>query len=313
MNRLTDALLATAFLFFAGGAYASVYRLTSVEPSYLADRAQSQAASTAPAQTGQSSTVATAASVTVQSRTTTTQSPARQVTTPTQPSATQTTPTQNQTTTTTQTQPTQTQPGATSLAPMLFLSDGNGHTMTLGDNASGVISFSGTLGQFNLSITTSAPSGQAMLPTLTLSSLSYFGYRQGTLTISLSEASLTTPGGTITSKINGQTTMGSLSYSTFLDTSNKLFGKGTVLNTQGTFSGGSFAGTASAALSSHSPFSLTETIILQQSSRGRTTFGAVVVDPPAPVALVPDTGSTLAFLGLTLLGLEAIRRGLRSA
>jgi hypothetical protein len=184
--------------------------------------------------------------------------------------------------------------------------------MTLG-NASGVISFSGMLGLFNLSITTSPASGQAILPSVTVNSLSYYGPRPGTLTISLSETSLSSPGGTITSKINGQTSLGSLSYSTFLDAGNNLFGKGTLLNTQGVFSGGSFAGTASAALSSHSPFSLTETIIVQQSMRGRTSFGTVVVDPPAPVALVPDTGSTLAFLGLTLLGLEAIRRSLRSA
>jgi hypothetical protein len=129
----------------------------------------------------------------------------------------------------------------------------------------------------------------------------------------LSEKSLSSPGGTITSQINGQTSKGSLSYSTFMDTGNNLFGKGTLLDRQGTFAGGTFAGTASAILLAQSHFSLTEMFVIQQSRNGNTTFGTTVIDPPAGVALVPETGSTLAFLGLALLSIEAIRRRLRAA
>lgn len=196
--------------------------------------------------------------------------------------------------------------------PTLILSDGAGHTTRL-SNASGVISFTGTLGSFSLSIKTSAATGEALLPSLTLNSLSYSGAAPGTLTISLSNTSLNAPLGNVTSEIKGQTNNGSLSYSTYADLGNSLFGKGTLLGSEGAYTGGSFAGAASAALSSRSPFSLTETIVLQESYRGTTTFGATVIDPPAALPVpVPETGSTLALLGLALAAIEAVRRGLRA-
>lgn len=194
--------------------------------------------------------------------------------------------------------------------PTLVVSDGI-HTMRL-SNASGVMSFNGALGNFGFTIRTSAATGLSLLPSLTLNSLSYSGRAPGQLTISLSETSLNPIDGAVTSKINGQISGGSLSYATFVDMGNNLFGKGALLNNQGAFSNGSFAGTASAALSPHSPFSLTETIIIQGTFGGTTSFGATVIDPPTRVVPVPETGSTLALLSLALVGIEAVRRRLRA-
>src|SRR3984893_3243944 len=194
--------------------------------------------------------------------------------------------------------------------PTLVVSDGI-HTMRL-SNASGVMSFSGALGKFGLTITTSAATGLSLLPSLTLNSLSYSGSTPGQLTISLSKTSLSPLDGAVTSKINGQISGGSLSYATFVDMGNNLFGKGALLNNQGAYANSSFAGRASAALSAHSPFSLTETIIIQEAFGGTTTFGTMVIDPPRRVGPVPETGSTLALLSLALLGIEAVRRRLRA-
>jgi hypothetical protein len=208
-----------------------------------------------------------------------------------------------------------------SAVPTLTLSEsdgnnqngGNNQQLTLPSNAAGLVSFSGTLGSFSLSIATSPVTGQAMLPLLSLS-LSYSGLNPGTLTISLSDTSFSPTGGTLVSQISGLTSGGSVSYSTFADTGNSLFGKGTLLGTLGAFTGGNFAGTASATLSSQAPFSLTEMFVIQQGKGGTTSFGAVVNDPPAAgVVLVPESGSTIALLGLALLTCELLRRKLTAA
>jgi hypothetical protein len=163
-----------------------------------------------------------------------------------------------------------------------------------------------------LSITTSAATAQSLLPSLTLHSLSYSGTNPGKLTISLSNSSLHAADGNITSQISGQSSNGSLSYSTYADLGNALFAKTTLLNNQGAFSGANFAGTASAALSPNAPFSLTELIVINESYRGTTAFGATVIDPPTRIVAVPDGGSTMVLLGLALAGVETVRRRLRA-
>jgi hypothetical protein len=211
------------------------------------------------------------------------------------------------------------QSGGNPIYPTLSLDDGLGHTKTL-SSASGVISFSGTVGRFTLSLSLTAATGDQMLPTLTLNSLTYAApkgrrnrNKAGTLTISLSQISLSSPGGTLNSQINGGTSNGSLSYSTYMDTGNTLFGEGTLLTSQGSFATSTFSGVASAALSPLSQFSLTELIVIQQSKNGNTTFSTIITDPPSAAVGVPDTGSTLALLGVALLGIEVVRRKLRAA
>jgi hypothetical protein len=196
--------------------------------------------------------------------------------------------------------------------PTIVISDGKKkHTVTLSD-AAGLISFNGTVGKFTLSLSTSAATGEAMLPSLSLNSLTSSSRKAGTLTISISNTSLVGSG--IASQISGQTS-GNVMVSTHADAGNSLFGRSTLLNSQGAFTGGKFANTAQAAFSSQSPFSLTETFVIQQSKKGTTSFGSTVNDPIVNgfTVPVPETGSTMALLGLALLGVEVIRRKLTAA
>jgi hypothetical protein len=192
----------------------------------------------------------------------------------------------------------------------MTISDGiKKDTVTL-SNASGLISFNGSVGKFSLSLSTAAASGLQMLPSFSLASLNFNspGKNTGTLTISLSDTSVHPNDGSIASHISGQTS-GTISYSTFGDMSNKLFGNGLLLSSKGGLKG-NFEGAGSAVVNASNPFSLTETFVIQLAKGGSTHFSATITDPPsgALLAPVPETGSTLAFLGLAFLGLEVLRR-----
>jgi hypothetical protein len=193
--------------------------------------------------------------------------------------------------------------------PTMTISDGSKkNTVTL-TNASGLMSYNGSLGQSSLSLSTAPASGLQMLPSFSLNSLSYSGKGTLTLTIALSDISVHPNDGSISSQISGQTG-GTISYSTFGDTSNKLFGNGVLLGSKGAL-GGSFNATSSATLKTGNPFSLTEIFVVQLRKGVSAQFRATVTDPPnGPVASVPEAGSTLAFLGLAFLGLEVVRRRL---
>jgi hypothetical protein len=197
--------------------------------------------------------------------------------------------------------------------PTITISDGKKKDTVTLNNAAGLISYNGNVGKFSLSISTTAASGLAMLPSFSLNSLSYGGKKTGTLTISLSDTSVHPNDGSIATQISGQTS-GTISYSTFADTGNSLFGKGTLLSSQGSLKGG-FNSNGSSIVSSNNPFSLTEMFIIQQSKGGSTHFGATVIDPPIGngVETVPDAGSTLALFTLALLGVEVLRRKLASS
>jgi hypothetical protein len=199
--------------------------------------------------------------------------------------------------------------------PTITISDGTKRDTVTLNNTSGLISFNGSVGKFSLSLSTSAATGLQMLPSFNLSSLTYnvSGNKSAALTISLSNTSVHPNDGSIASQITGQTN-GVISYSTFGDTSNKLFGNGTLLSSKGALSG-NFSGAGSAILKTSNPFSMTETFVIQLSKGGNAHFSATVTDPPNGPLIppVPETGSTLAFLGLAFLGLEAIRRRLATA
>jgi len=190
--------------------------------------------------------------------------------------------------------------------PTLSISDGLGHTLNL-SNSSGGITYTGTLGNFSLNITSGVATGDALLPGLNFSATG-----TGILTIMFSNTSFGTLAGSISSQISGQTS-GMTVFGTFADAGNRLFGTSTLLSTAGLFKGGAFSGTASATYPVPGPFSLTEKIVIVQSAFGTTSFGTTVKDPPgvAPVVpTVPDAGATAPLLGLALLGIGLARRKL---
>jgi hypothetical protein len=194
--------------------------------------------------------------------------------------------------------------------PTITISDGKKKDTRTITDASGLMSFNGKIGKFSLSISTTPASGLAMLPSFSLNSLSG-GKKGGTITISISDTSVHPNDGSIASQISGQTT-GTVSYSTFADKSNSLFGKGTLLSSQAGLKG-AFNINGSAILASQNSFSLTEMFVIQLGKGGSTHFGATVLDPPignGEVAQVPEVGSTLALLALALLGVEVLRRKL---
>jgi len=188
--------------------------------------------------------------------------------------------------------------------PTLSISDGLGHTLNL-SNSSGAFTYTGTLGNFSLNITSGVATGDALLPGLNFSATG-----TGTLTILLSNTSFGTLPGSISSQISGQTS-GITAFATFADAGNRLFGTTALLSTGGPFRG-AFSGNPSAIFAVPGPFSLTEKIVIVQSAFGTTSFGTTVKDPVVfgPVVTVPDAGATALLLGLALLGIGLARRKL---
>lgn len=190
--------------------------------------------------------------------------------------------------------------------PTLSISDGLGHTLSLSDSSGG-ITYTGTLGNFSLNITSGVATGDALLPGLNFSATG-----TGMLTIMFSNTSFGTLPGSISSQISGQTS-GISAMGTYADAGNRLFGTTTLLSTRGPFSGGAFSGTVSATFPVPGPFSLTEKIVIVQSVFGTTSFGTTINDPLATVPTVPtvpDAGATAPLLELALLGIGLARRKL---
>jgi len=194
--------------------------------------------------------------------------------------------------------------------PTLSISDGLGHTLNL-SSSSGGITYTGTLGNFSLNITSGVATGDALLPGLNFSATG-----SGILTIMFSNTSFGTLAGSISSQISGQTS-GITVFGTFADAGNSLFGNSTLLSVGGPFRG-AFSGTAPATFAVPGPFSLTEKIVIVQSVSGTTSFGTTIKDPvvtvpivpTVPVPTVPDAGATAPLLGLALLGIGLARRKL---
>ncbi len=190
--------------------------------------------------------------------------------------------------------------------PTLSISDGLGHTLTL--TQPGGFTYTGTLGNFSLNITSGIANSDALL-----TGLNFTITGTGQLTILLSNTGFGTLPGSINSQISGQTS-GISAFATFADAGNRLFGTSKLLSSGGPFRS-VFSGNGSAIFSAPGPFSLTEKIVVVQSVFGTTSFGTtvkdpVVVAPVGPAVTVPDAGATALLLGLALLGIGLVRRKL---
>ncbi len=112
---------------------------------------------------------------------------------------------------------------------------------------------------------------------------------------------------------NPLSTGASITYDSYSSASNTLFALSDLIATMGFATGGAGAliggGNAPAYVQSGSPFSLTQKVVVTLANDGGT-FGATANITSVPV---PDGGTSVALLGLSLLGLHGIRRKLAKA
>jgi hypothetical protein len=185
------------------------------------------------------------------------------------------------------------------------------------NSLTGAITFSGTVGTFDISITTTGITkpvlGSATSPSLDLNSIQVSS-GVGNLTILFSDVGFGPTSGSFLGQIGGTINNGggSLSYATFVNTSNTelaISGPGTTqLTSQGPFAPGAFSGTTtSGILAMAGPYSLTQEVVISHSTGGNTSFNASLT------TTVPDGGSTVALLGAVLVGFEALRRKFMAA
>jgi len=195
-------------------------------------------------------------------------------------------------------------------ASTVIVADGGaGDTNSL----AGAISFSGSVGSFDLTITTTGITkpllGSATVPFLDLNSLQVSS-GIGALTILFSDTGFGPTNTNFLSQIGGTINNGggSLSFATYESATNTLFAESTLLTSQGPFGSGAFSGSSnSSVLSLASPYSLTEVVTINHSIGGATSFDGSLSTS------VPDGGSTVALLGAVLVGFEGLRRKFMAA
>jgi len=194
----------------------------------------------------------------------------------------------------------------------LSLDDGAGNSVLLGDaNGDGLIAYTGSLGVWNLSVTTGVSKpflGGVMEPMLDLNSISASTASGGTLTIMLTDTDFQpVPTWTSTSLISGfgGTTDGTVWLDQILDEGNAEFaglGDAELSVSLGPLTGGiggsfSDGGIACGPLVS-GPFSLTEIAVIKHTEAGLTSFDATSTVVPVPGAVL------LGMLGLGAVGIK---------
>ncbi len=181
-----------------------------------------------------------------------------------------------------------------------------------GDALSGVINYTGVVGNFSVNATTGISKpviGSGGLGTIGLSSVSVSG-GAGTLEIMLTDTDFNAPFETIIlANLLGGTTDGTILAKGFLDTANAEFGDSFSLPEQGLFGPGSFSSTVSASAGVVvAPYSLTDIVTIVHTGAGQfTSYGKQLTATPTPEP------STMLLLGSGLAGLGFFRRRRKAA
>jgi hypothetical protein len=186
--------------------------------------------------------------------------------------------------------------------PMLRLTSGTDSVTITGDATTGVVTYSGSVGNFVLNLTggfTYPALGSQSLPTMDLVSFNASSTAGGTLTIMFTQTDFSNPSGNpflIGSAIGG-VTQGTVSYQSYFDASNTPFGTASLLGNLGPYSG-SFAGSSLDNLTATGLYSLTLVTTITHPGGGwfpqASSFNAEL--------RVPEPG-TVTLLGGVLLGI----------
>lgn len=190
---------------------------------------------------------------------------------------------------------------------LLSATDGS-HTVTANDLASpGIVSYSGTIGNFLMSFDVGVGFpmiGSPSLATIDLTSLDITsGAAGGVLTVSLTETGFSAKeySDWFVSTLTGNYVNSHATMNAYLDTSNAAFGTGTLLAS-------GLLDNAAAALTEGpigGPYSMTEILTITAGPNSLTSLDAMIVDAPEPATL-PLLGTAL--FALATIGWRARRR-----
>jgi len=198
--------------------------------------------------------------------------------------------------------------GAAQAVPTMKISDGI-TTLTISDGgagdsngAAGLVTWIGTIGVWNINVNTGVTKpafGNAENPYMDLNFVNGSSSSAGTLTIWFSETDFTKNGSAL-ARIGG-TTSGTVSYETYYDSANALFGNSGALTNQSFLVAGAYSGSATGGpVMDPNVYSLTQKIVITHTQAGVSSGDAEL--------RVPDSGSTIALLGAALATLGLISR-----
>ncbi len=192
--------------------------------------------------------------------------------------------------------------GSAYATPTLTLSDGtHTGTGTSGLYGAGTDGFSGSVGSWNINVTTGISNSPGGLPGLDLNSIDeYSGSVGSTLTITFSDTGFTQNGSAL-ADIGGTQSYSSgstITFNTYWNTTN-------LLTTSGGLTSTPFSAIDTSSINPTGTYSLTEVVTITANGPGESSFDANVT--------VPDGGTTALLVGLALIGMSLAARRLKLA